>query len=266
MRKTAVFIGVLMTLLVSCSATGRKGWKLVWQDEFSKDGRPDTKKWTINEKRPGFYNGEAQAYVDRPENARVEGGNLIIEARKDGYGGFRYTSARMDTFFSGKWTYGRIEVRAKLPRGRGTWPGIWLMPVENLNGAMGWPTSGEIDIMEHVGFDPENVHASIHCAAYNHPAGTHKTMKHAVEDPYETFHVYAVEWLPERIDFFVDEEMYFTFENEGTGYEVWPFYKDFYLILNLAIGGAWGGMQGIDESIFPTALVVDYVRVYEKIQ
>lgn len=258
-------MSIILLVLVSCQPEGRKGWKLVWQDEFDKAGRPDPRKWSIVEKRPKWVNSEDQAYLDRPENVRVEKGNLVIEARKDGYQGFAYTSARLDTFFGGNWTYGRIEVRARLPAGTGTWPAIFMLPTQALNGAMGWPISGEIDIMEHVGWDPDVIHASIHCADYNHPAGTQKTVRKTIPDLYADFHLYAIEWFPDRIDFFVDDEKYMTFMNEDTGYEAWPFYRDFYLILNMAIGGTWGGMQGIDDSIFPVQMLVDYVRVYKKV-
>jgi beta-glucanase (GH16 family) len=243
----------------SCAQSGR--WKLVWQDEFNYQGEPDTGKWSVVVKPPRWVNQEAQAYMERRENLRVENGHLIIQARGSHDKG--YTSARLDTFLSGKWTYGRLEVRAKLPEGRGTWPAIFMLPTENIKSVYGWPSSGEIDIMEHVGHNPGTVQASVHCSEYNHLQGNQKFGTFYMEDPFNEFHVYTVEWYPDRLDFFVDENKYFTFRKEMNGWETWPFYKDFYLILCLAIGGSWGGAQGIDDSIFPTQMVIDYVRVYQ---
>jgi beta-glucanase (GH16 family) len=251
---------VLVTIL-SCSR-GPK-WKLVWADEFDEPGPPDSSRWAIVEKGPKWRNNEDQAYMNRPENIRCEDGFLIIEARNDGYGGYGYTSARLDTGLAGEWTYGRIEVRAKLPAGTGTWPAIFMLASQNIMGARGWPTSGEIDIMEHVGFNPGYVRGSVHCGKYNHSIGTSLYEEVYLPDYSEEFHIYGVEWYPDRLDFFIDDQYYFTFENEMTDFNAWPFYKDFYLILCLAVGGDWGGMNGIDDDIFPVQMVVDYVRVYQ---
>ncbi|MBN1799399.1 MAG: glycoside hydrolase family 16 protein [Spirochaetales bacterium] len=253
------FLLLLLLLHLSCSDTGI--WQLVWSDEFNYEGEPDPGKWSIVEKPARWVNQEAQAYVDNRENLRVENGNLIIQAHRNHDGG--YTSGRLDTFITGKWTYGRIEIKAKLPQGRGTWPALFMMPSENIKSVFGWPSSGEIDIMEHVGYNPGTVQTSVHCHEYNHPQGTHKFGTLYIDDPFNEYHIYAVEWYPDRLDFFVDENRFFTFENELSGWKAWPFYKDFYLILNLAIGGSWGGAQGIDDSIFPTQMVIDYVRVYQ---
>jgi beta-glucanase (GH16 family) len=254
---------ILIILIISLSCTGDNKWRLVWSDEFDYQGEPEADKWTIVEKRAGWVNQENQTYLNRRENIRVENGNLIIEARNDGYGGYPYTSARIDTFLAGKWTYGRIEVRAKLPKGRGTWPAIFMLPVENIQSVYGWPSSGEIDIMEHVGFNPGIVQASIHCHNYNHPQGNQKYDTLHLDDPFKEFHLYALEWYPDRLDFFVDDDNYFTFRNEMTDWKAWPFFKNFYLIICLAIGGTWGGSQGIDNTIFPAQMVIDYVRVYQ---
>jgi beta-glucanase (GH16 family) len=129
---------------------------------------------------------------------------------------------------------------------------------------VGWPLCGEIDIMENVGFDPDVIHANIHTRKYNHAANTNKGDKITVEKPWADFHVYAVEWTPEQMDFFVDGRKYFTYTNEKSGVDAWPFDQPHYLILNVAIGGTWGGRQGVDESIFPQRMEVDYVRVYER--
>jgi beta-glucanase (GH16 family) len=165
------------------------------------------------------------------------------------------------------WRYGRIEVRAKLPTGRGTWPAIWMLGTGQRGHEqrrVGWPACGEIDIMENVGFAPNVIHANVHTAKYNHVKGNGKGAKITVEKPYDAFHVYAIEWNKDRIDFFVDDKKYFTYENEGTGTDAWPFDSPHYLILNIAIGGSWGGQHGIDDTIFPQEMLIDYVRVYQK--
>jgi len=153
---------------------GRGRWRLVWSDEFDYKGLPDPKKWDYDVGGKGWGNEELQFYTARRrENARVENGHLIIEARKEAWEGRDYTSARLVSRGKGDWTYGRFEVSAKLPSGRGTWPAIWMLPTGWTYG--GWPNSGEIDIMEHVGFDPDVVHASVHTSAYNHKIQTQKT-------------------------------------------------------------------------------------------
>jgi beta-glucanase (GH16 family) len=251
-------------------------WKLAWSDEFDADGLPDAQKWT-NE--VGFIrNAEAQYYtVGRKENARVENGKLVIEARKEKFPNARGTagitegrrrefaeisSASLNTRGLREQRYGRIEVKAKLPKGRGVWPAIWMLGIDRERA--GWPRCGEIDIMEYVGFEPNTIHANIHTGKYNHVKKTGKGSRIQVEKPYDSFHVYAIEWSPERIDFFADENKYFTYEKEpNAGSDAWPFDKPFYLILNLAIGGAWGGQKGIDDSIFPARYEIDYVRIYE---
>lgn len=234
-------------------------WNLVWRDEFNKDGAPDTRFWGYEE---GYVrNNEAQYYTaDRRENARVEGGKLVIEARRDNFQGKPISSASLITRGRRSFLYGRIEVRAKVPTGRGTWPAIWTLG-ENI-GAVGWPKCGEIDIMEYVGMNPGRIHGNIHVDAYNHTKGNGRGGGVDVSGVHERFHVWAVEWSKEKIDFFFDDLMYFSYKNEGTGDAVWPFDKPQYLILNLAIGGAWGGQQGIDDTLFPHRFEVDYVRYY----
>jgi beta-glucanase (GH16 family) len=237
-------------------------WKLVWSDEFDAPGPPDPKKWGYDLGGHGWGNSELQNYTDRRANSRVEEGRLIIEARKETLDKNAYTSARLVSKGKGEWQEGRIEVRAKLPGGRGSWPAIWLLAATD---KLRWPDDGEIDVMEHVGFDSGIVHASIHTKKYNHLAGTHKTATTKVADCSTAFHTYSVEWSRDRMDFFVDDTKYFTYPREsGAGADTWPFDKKFYLILNLAVGGSWGGQKGVDDSIFPARMEVDYVRVYER--
>lgn len=268
-----LFTFVMATVLLgACSTSAQEdpaGWRLVWADEFDYNGIPDPARWRYDVGGGGWGNNELQFYTERrPENARVENGTLIIEARKEAFQGREYTSARLlSTGQNSAWQYGRIEVRAKVPSGRGTWPAIWMLPRENRYG--GWPRSGEIDIMEHVGFNPDVIHGTVHTQAYNHMRRTERGGSIPVPTARSAFHVYAVEWYEDRIDFFVDGQKYFTFANErltnpSAGTDEWPFDQPFHMILNIAVGGNWGGQQGIDPDIWPQRLEVDYVRVYQK--
>jgi beta-glucanase (GH16 family) len=245
------------------------GWKLVWSDEFDYTGLPNATKWRYDVGGQGWGNKELQYYTDRRrENARVEDGHLIIEARRDGAENNQYTSARLVSKGKGDWTYGRFEIRAKLPSGRGTWPAIWMLPTAKSDGNGGWPDNGEIDIIEHVGFDPDVVHGSAHTKAYYHSIGTQKTARITVPSARSDFNIYAVEWTQKEIRWFVNDKQYFTFANErlshpAADYKQWPFDKPFHIILNLAVGGTWGGTKGVDEYIWPQRMEIDYVRVYQ---
>ncbi|MDO7850213.1 glycoside hydrolase family 16 protein [Hymenobacter convexus] len=239
--------------------------KLVWSDEFNYTGLPDSTKWTYDVGGSGWGNKEEQYYTRRRlQNARVEGGHLIVEARKEALVAANpYTSARLlSRGPGGSQTYGRIEVRAKIPAGRGTWPAIWMLPDQNTYGNKGWPDNGEIDIMEHVGYDPNVIHATTHCKAYYFRINNQKTGITKLPDATTAFHTYAIEWTPETITADIDGELYFATRNERTGWEAWPWDKPFHLLLNVAVGGEWGGQKGIDEAAFPQQMVVDYVRFY----
>jgi beta-glucanase (GH16 family) len=263
MARTAAASVLAMWLLLSCGGSSApqspspQPATLVWQDEFDGQGLPDASRW--GNEVGLIRNNERQYYTDRrTENARLEGGRLVIEARKESYQGASYTSASLTSRAS--WTYGRIEVRAKLPKGRGTWPAVWTLGTSI--GQVGWPACGEIDIMEHVGFDPGRIHANVHTRAYNHVQGTNKGNNVLVSRADEDFHVYEAVWTESSIEMKVDGRSYFTFNKEAGGDPVWPFDKPQYLILNLAIGGSWGGQQGIDDAAFPARYEIDYVRVY----
>jgi beta-glucanase (GH16 family) len=233
----------------------------VWQDEFDYTGRPDPAKWGYDlGNNDGWGNKELEQYTDRVANASVGDGVLTITARKEPLAGQDYTSARLVSKGKGDFLYGRVEVRATLPSGRGTWPAIWMLPTDWAYG--GWPHSGEIDIMEQVGFDPDVIHFSAHTGAYNHIIGTQKTAIKAIGTATTAFHRYRVDWTPDMIRGYIDDVPMFAFANEHHGSEVWPFDKRFYLILNVAVGGFWGGQEGVDDSIFPARMQVDYVRVY----
>ena len=255
---------VLFILSVGCVSAQQQSYHMIWQDEFDGQGHPDSSRWNYETGGDGWGNNELQYYTERRlKNARLENGRLIIEAHKEYYQGNDYTSARLTTKNNGDWVHGRIEARAKLPSGTGTWPAIWMLPTEWIYGDGGWPDNGEIDIMEHVGYDEGIIHGTIHTHAYNHMDGTDKGGTTQVPDATEAFHVYAIEWTPSEIRWYVDDQLYFTFENEGTGWREWPFDHPFHLLMNIAIGGNWGGIEGVDDSIFPVQMQVDYVRVYQ---
>lgn len=236
--------------------------KLVWSDEFNGAGLVDNTKWQYDIGGHGWGNNEAQYYTEGDTlNAIVKNGVLLITARKEKRDKKEYTSARLVTRGKADWTYGRIEIRAKLPKGRGTWPAGWMLG-SNIEQA-GWPTCGEIDIMEHVGYDPDTIVGSTHTESYNHIKGTQKTKRIFIKNPYTEFHVYAINWTAEKMDFLLDNKVYLTVKNEHKTVKEWPFDKPQYLLLNLAVGGNWGGAKGIDESIFPVTMEVDYVRVFQ---
>lgn len=253
--------GTLVFSTVHCASNKPdSNRKLIWSDEFNYKGLPDSTKWNYDVGGDGYGNNEAQFYTkNRLENARVENGNLIIEARKENWEKNRYTSARLLTRGKFSFQYGTVEVRAKLPKGRGTWPAVWMMS-ENMKK---WPDDGELDIMEHVGFNQGYIHASVHTKKYNHIIGTQKTDTLIVKDASEKFHIYKADWTPEKIDVYIDDQKIFTYENKEKTYEAWPFDQPYFIILNLAVGGFWGGKEGIDDTIFPQKYEIDYVRVYE---
>ena len=237
-------------------------YQMVWSDEFDYTGLPDAEKWDYDIGGDGWGNNEMQYYTNRSENARVENGNLVIELRKEAYSGSSYTSARLVSRHKGDWKYGKIEVRAKLPSGKGTWPAIWMLPTDWTYG--GWPASGEIDIMEHVGYDTQTIYGTVHTNDYNHTLGTQKGSQLTVSDCETNFHNYGMIWNADTIQFYVDDNIYYTFKNEGT-WQKWPFDQRFHLLLNIAFGGDWGGAQGIDENISSTKMLIDYVHVFQTI-
>ena len=256
----------LLLLLTLGFSTNRppvphKGPQLVWQDEFEGRGLPDSSKWSYDVGGHGWGNNELQYYTaGRKENARLENGKLIIEAVREDLEGKNYTSARLVTRGKGDWQFGRIDVRARIPRGRGTWPAIWMLAS---TADRKWPDDGEIDIMEHVGYDQGRIHATVHCKKYNHIIGTQKSAQIMLPDCSDSFHVYSINWNRERVEMAVDGKPYYTFTNDGTGYDSWPFDNKMHLILNIAVGGNWGGSQGVDTTIWPQRMEVDYVRVYQ---
>lgn len=239
------------------------GYKLVWSDEFNVDGVPDPVKWnfeTANNKR-GWDNHEKQYYAGPAAgNARVKGGRLFITAKKESpsaaadWGGQRYTSARLTTKGKGEWAYGFFEVRAKLPCGKGTWPAIWM-----LGAAGNWPAQGELDIMEHVGSDPMRVFSTVHTAAGHGGNGVGGASR--IADACSQFHTYQMHWDAEGVRFGLDGFAHLRYPNLKLGARAWPFDAPQFMLLNVAIGGDLGG--DVDDNIFPRAMEVDYVRVYQ---
>lgn len=229
-----------------------------WSDEFDVPGQPDPGKWSCQLGGDGWGNQELQNYTER--NALVEDGLLKIWARHEDGG---YTSARLHSLGKGDFLYGRFVVRARLPRGRGTWPAIWMLASRTDHSPDRWPDNGEIDIMECVGFNPGVIHGSIHCKAFNHIMGTQKTATRSVPEAESDFHDYELRWTPEWIETLVDDRPVLTFQNPHQTWREWPFDSPFHLLLNLAVGGSWGGQKGVDDSIWPQCLEVDFVRVYD---
>ena len=238
------------------------GYKLVWADEFDADGLPDPGKWfnDTGHNKEGWHNHELQYYSPpRAANAVVKGGKLIVTARKEklssaaDWGGQAYTSARLSTRGKGDWTYGFFDVRAKLPCGKGSWPAIWTL------GSKGkWPDDGELDIMEQVGREPTRVFGTVH-TLQSGGLGTGEAMQ--VPDACTAFHNYQMLWTRDEIRFSVDGAEFYRYANPKTGSATWPFDSPQYLILNLAVGGDLGG--AVDDSIFPIAFEIDYVRIYQ---
>ena len=276
LKHTIILSGVLF-LLSSCNwkksetnsekaeDSQKDTYELVWSDEFDYTGLPDSTKWIYDTEgnADGWGNREAQHYtIAKKENAWVENGILNITAQKERFEGKEYTSARLNSNVS--WLHGRIEVNAKLPKGRGTWSAIWMMPKDWTFKDGDWPNIGEIDIMEHVGHNLGTIHASAHSKDYQWQTNTQQTDTIQIADVAEKFHSYVWEWTPELMKAYVDDKLYFEYKNEGLGKSKWPYIKPFYLILNVAVGGAWGNAEGIDNSAFPQTMEIDYVRIYQK--
>jgi beta-glucanase (GH16 family) len=241
------------------ASVGHEGWKLVWSDEFN-ESAIDRSAWTFDLGGGGWGNGESEAYTDRPENARIEDGCLVIEARREKYMGFYYTSARLKTMGLKNFGYGRVEARMKVPAGKGLWPAFWMLGSDFPQTS--WPACGEIDIVECIGRDPDIVYGTAHGSGYSGSMGPQGRLR-LIADTSQDFHVFAIERDDDRIRWFCDGVQYFTLSRGDQGANAWAFDKDFFIILNLAVGGHWPGPVALDTA-FPAKLLVDYVRVYEK--
>lgn len=265
-RSFALLAALFLGLLTAAARAGDPaGWQLVWQDEFEGHAL-NAAKWEFEVNAQGGGNNELQYYLTN--NARVDGGVLTIEARRERYtgpeGSRSYTSSRLRTRGQGDWKFGRFEVRARLPSGQGLWPAIWMMPTDEVYG--GWPNSGEIDIMELLGHKPHQVHGTLHYgdllqgrhqegAAYALPTGAFS----------DNFHVFRFDWEPAVMRWYVDDHLYQTQTRWHTRTHPFPapFDQRFHLLLNVAVGGNWPGPPN-DKTLFPQTLIVDYVRVYRK--
>jgi len=244
-------------------------WQPVWCDEFDYTGLPDTTMWGYDVGGNGGGNNELQYYTNAdPDNVFVKNGILTITSLQESMGGKQYTSTRLVSRDKGDFLYGKIQVRAKVPAGTGTWPAIWMLPTDWEYG--GWPTSGEIDIMEYVGYDPNKVHATIHTGAFYHGLGTQIGKVRSLSTAEEEFHVYELEWEPNVMRFYINGVKFFEVSynpdtmNHVDVIDAWPFDKRFHLLINTAIGGDWGGVEGVDNDIFPVEFQIDYVRVFQK--
>jgi len=276
MQKYLIYISLIL-FLASCHSNQKNAvsdnagdndlneYQLVWSDEFNYSGFPDSTKWAYDTEGndAGWGNNEAQFYTrENDKNAWVKNDVLHITAHKEEFGGKEFTSARLMS--KADWKYGKIEVNAKLPDATGTWSAIWAMPGGWTFYDGNWPDVGEIDIMEHVGHNLGVIHASAHSKDYQWQKDTQKTDTIYIPDVNKEFHSYKFEWTPDVMRAFVDDKLYFVYKNEGLGDSKWPYDKPFYLILNVAVGGAWGSLNGIDEDAFPQTMEIDYVRVYQK--
>lgn len=276
-RLCVLFMSVLFMTTAAASGGGTtRGngaiddkWSLVWSDEFNgPDGSmPDPTKWSIVKDGSGFGNHELEYYTDQPSNVHVEKGNLVITARKESYTGAdgvqrEYTSARLETAGHFQQEYGRYEARIKIPKGQGIWPAFWMLGSDI--GTVGWPACGEIDIMENVGFEPSKVHGSLHGPQYSgdNPLTGAYTLPGRLAFS-DDFHVFAVEWEPQVLRFYVDNILYETQTIDNIpSHKHWAFDHPFFVLLNVAVGGQWPGNPDASTS-FPTSMLVDYVRVYQ---
>ena len=268
---------ILLATLGICRATGRdlspqaaeSRWTLVWSDEFNgPDGsRPDAAKWKFEVGGNGWGNQELQYYTTRPENSFIRGGNLVIQTLQENFAGTdrvarNYTSARMTTQGLFEQAYGRFEARVKIPRGQGIWPAFWLLG--NDFGKVGWPACGEIDIMENIGKEPSTIHGSMHGPGYSGDFDFTSVYKlPGGVNFFDDFHVFAIEWEPGTVRFYVDQELYSTFTpSRLPAGRKWVFDHPFFIVLNVAVGGLWPGLPD-STTVFPQAMLVDYVRVYK---
>lgn len=247
------------------------GYELVWSDEFNTGDQLDATKWQWEDWAAGHVNHEKQTYkpgtelIDGKHTTELKDGSLVINCFKGSDG--KYYSGRINAQSGSSvngWRYGYIEARIKLPKGKGTWPAFWMMPSGVDWSSETWPTCGEIDIMEEVGVDPNQTSSSLHAIGHNHTNGTQVTAARFTEGAEDDYHIYAIEWNNNRITTYVDGQVLLNYTNDHKGYVNWPYDKPYYIILNLAWGGDWGGYAGTDDSALPTAMLVDYVRVYQK--
>ena len=230
---------------------------LVWTDEFTDNGSPNSSKWTYDIGNNGWGNNEVQFYTDRTQNAVARDGILSITARKENYNGSNYTSSRLKTQGKYFFTYGKVEVRAKLPASAGTWPAIWMLGANFPS--VGWPACGEIDIMEQKGWDKTKVASTLHNLSSS--GDSRNTRETSLPDSSSEFHVYGMNWTREKIEFSVDGTIYYTYSPSNKTSENWPYNEPQFIILNVAMGGTLGG--DIPSDFSESKMEIDYVRVYQ---
>lgn len=239
-------------------------YRLVWQDEFDVPGKPDSSKWSFDVGARKWGNAETQYYT-KGKNVQVRDGLLVLEGRIEPFEDSPSTSCRITTYEKRHFQYGRFEFRAKMPKSKGSWPAIWMLPVEFKERKNPWPNCGEIDIMEHVTTHMDHFHVSLHSELYNHAIRTQRTHFEKIEGFTDEFQVIAMDWTKDSIEFFLNGSSFHRFDrNEGgfqTDHSGWPFDKPYYLIMNIAIGGTWGGE--VDPKEYPCQMEIDYVRYYE---
>jgi beta-glucanase (GH16 family) len=238
-----------------------KKWKLNWREDFAHGSRPNRSVWSHE---VGYVrNNEKQFYTDRSgSNCRVENNQLVLEAKKEPINGYNYSSASITTKGKKEFLYGKLEIVAKLPTGKGIWPAIWLLGADV--DEIGWPLCGEIDIMEFVGYDPVRIHGNVHTQAYNHTKETNQGNNTTSSTLATDFHNYSIVWTKDNLQFLMDDDCYFQFENDRmNNVETWPFDRPHFLLINLAVGGFWGGKMGIDNSIFPQKFIVESISYFE---
>lgn len=268
LKITLLISFVMLAVFSSCSTDDKQVvtnfTELVMSDEFNTNGAPNSTFWNYNigTGDNGWGNGELQYYTDRPENVVVQNGILVITAKKENFNGAAYTSARLLTKGKFEQTYGRFEARMRLPSGKGLWPAFWLLG-DDAEGTQIWPQIGEIDIMEYVGDKPTSIFGTVHGPGYSGGESIGKSYT-LPNDRFDTgFHVFGIEWGPDYINYYVDNVLYNQITPEDVPGE-WVFNRGpFYIILNLAVGGALPGAPNA-ETVFPQTLLVDYVRVYTK--
>lgn len=236
-------------------------YQLVWSDEFNGDD-VNLDNWTFEIWNAGHVNSEWQQYVENTDNYKVENGNLEITAIQTGnneFGG--YSSTRLSSKNKQEFKYGRMEFRARMPSGRGTWPALWMLGVNQ--DQVGWPKCGEIDVVEYVGYQPNKSHTNIHTQADYGSTAVYKS--HTLDTVEEEFHTYGITWTNTKIEFYLDNpsNVINTYSPSNTTPDNWPFAQKFYFIMNFAVGGTWGGVQGVDGDIWPQTMFVDYIKVYQ---
>ncbi|MBN3490408.1 glycoside hydrolase family 16 protein [Acholeplasma equirhinis] len=235
--------------------------KLIFEEHFLGEGLPNQDVWNIEVGGSGFGNQEDQFYTNRLDNVYVKDSILHIVAKKEQFEHRNYTSAKLTSYQKVGFKYGTFEVRMKIPKGLGTWPAFWFLG-EKRNEGIRWPECGEIDLMEHVGKDQEKVHFSLHSKNYNHVKGNNFHFSQKIEGITDDFHVFRLEWTETGFKYYVDDIFLTEVKKEDKkDYADWPFDDQFYMIINLAIGGTWGG--SIDDSIFPVEFLVDYIKVFQ---